>query len=419
MYRAWTSGAFGFLFFGVASAGAQTDSFLRHVLRTESTTDQFGTSVGVSGSIAIIGASGDNHAGFATGAAYLFDALGGGQLARLVAGDAQANDWFGASVAIDGDFALVGARRDNNNDRVDAGAAYVFDVNTGSERYKLSASDGAAFDELGVSVAISGHIALVGAPFHDERGADAGAAYLFDLNTGQEINKLTAFDGLAGDQFGWSLAIDGDLAIIGARGHDGAAVDAGAAYVFDITTGDSLGRLTASDASMNDGFGTSVALSNGLALVGSPHHDGTRPGAGAAYLFDTVNDLELGKILPVTEYPSIEFGSAVALDDKYGVISAPKTSHWSDFALFVTQLMELDEFTELVPLEYRYPQEGFGAALAMEGDVVVAGTPADLRAGSVHILVVPEPTSISLLGLGALLAFRRRHGASSCMARRD
>lgn len=134
---------------------------------------------------------------------------------------------------------------------------------------KLTASDGDFRDFFGFSVAVSGDTVIVGAPASDDNGAGAGAAYLFDAD-GTET-KLTANDGAAGDGFGWSVALSGTTALIGAPFDGDNGEFSGSAYLFDADG--SVEKLTASDGEAGDQFGSSVALSDAAALVGSPFDD--------------------------------------------------------------------------------------------------------------------------------------------------
>jgi len=177
------------------------------------------------------------------------------QETKLTASDAAASDVFGRSVAISGNTALVGASGDDDDDDdTNSGSAYLFDITTGNQLFKLTASDAAALDFFGSSVAISGNTALVGAFGDDDGGSRSGSAYLFDITTGNQLFKLTASDAAAFDLFGKSVAISGNTALVGANGDD-AGPGSGSAYLFDITTGNQLAKLTASDAAALDFFG--------------------------------------------------------------------------------------------------------------------------------------------------------------------
>lgn len=143
--------------------------------------------------------------------------------------------FFGLSVGISGGTAIVGSYGDDENG-VDSGAAFLFDAATGALIAQLSPDDLAAGDEFGVSVAISGNVAIVGSPSDDDRGDDSGSVYLFDVLTGDQIAKFTASDGAAGNKFGESVAISGDRFIVGSPFDDAGGLDAGSAYIFTDTS---------------------------------------------------------------------------------------------------------------------------------------------------------------------------------------
>ena len=224
---------------------------------------------------------------------------------KLLASAAQAGDLFGESVAISGDSAVVGAIFEDAGGG-GAGAAYVFERNQGGagnwgEVTKLTASDAQGGDFFGQSVAISGDTAVVGAYREDAGGSDAGAAYVFQRNEGGadnwgEVKKLTASDAQAGDQFGISVAVSGDTAVVGASTEDAGGDDAGVAYVFERDEGGAgnwgeVKKLTASDAQALDHFGFSVAVSGDTAVVGTPGLPFLfAEDAGAAYVFCSDND---------------------------------------------------------------------------------------------------------------------------------
>ena len=206
-------------------------------------------------------------------------------LAVACGDDGAASDFFGHSVAISGATAIVGA--DLNDDNGDSsGSAYLFDTTTGRQIAKLLPNDGAAFDFFGISVAISGATAIVGAYQDDDNGSASGSAYLFDTSTGQQIAKLVPDDGATGDFFGWYVAISGDTAIVGAwrAGHEG--VFSGAGYLFDVTTGRQIAKLVPNDGTNGDQFGRSVAISGNTAMAGAWFDDDNGTDSGSAYLFD-------------------------------------------------------------------------------------------------------------------------------------
>ncbi len=254
--------------------------------------DEFGRSVAVSGNTIIVGADGSNDSGENSGSAYVFVHSGAGwsQQAKLTADDAAALDIFGYSVSISGDTAIVGAPWDD--DKGDgSGSAYIF-VRSGtawSQQAKLTASDGAASDWFGYSVAISGDTAIVGAYGDDDNGDLSGAAYIF-TRTGtawSQQAKLTPGDGAGGDQFGCFVAIDGDTVIVGAYGDDDKGNDSGAAYAF-VRAGTSWSqqaKLTAIDGAALDSLGTTVDISGDTAVISAHGDDDCGDGSGSAYVF--------------------------------------------------------------------------------------------------------------------------------------
>ncbi len=283
--------------------------------------DRFGFSVAIRGTLAIVGARFDDDNGDNSGSAYLFDITTGEQLFKLLPNDGAASDEFGYSVAISGTTAIVGAFADDDNGPY-SGSAYLFDITTGEQLFKLLPSDGAANDLFGYSVAISGTTAIVGADWHDENGPFSGSAYLFDTNTGQQLFKLLPNDGAAYDLFGFSVAISGAIAIVGAWHHDDNGEHSGSAYLFDITTGEQLFKLLPNDGAAFDEFGFSVAISGAIAIVGARFDDDNGNNSGSAYLFDTTTGQQIAKLLAVDGAADDRFGLSVAISDSTAIAGA-------------------------------------------------------------------------------------------------
>ncbi|NOS99009.1 MAG: hypothetical protein HOP29_00085 [Phycisphaerales bacterium] len=252
--------------------------------------DHLGHSVAVDGDTLVAGAFGDDDGGANAGSAYVFVRNAGvwSQQAKLTAADAGADDQFGGSVGISGDTVIVGSRNDDDV-APNSGAAYVF-VRSGtvwSQQAKLKASDSNASDFFGESVSIDGETALIGTPDDDEAAGGAGGAYVFTRSAGvwSQTAKLIAGDAAAGDKFGTAVSLDADSAIIGAPFDDGVDFNHGSAYVF-VRTGPASwiqqAKLTAFDAERDDYLGESVAIRGDAAVVGAPSHWDHR---GAAYSF--------------------------------------------------------------------------------------------------------------------------------------
>jgi hypothetical protein len=296
--------------------------------------DTFGRSVAVSGNMALIGADGDDDPavpGGGSGSAYVFNLSTGVQVRKLTADDASADARFGRSVALSGNRALVGATF-GNGVAAGCGSAYVFDISTGVQQTKLQATDGAPNDRFGDSVALSGSLALVGARAGDGEVANSGSAYLFDASatgpTTTQLCELNASDGALDDAFGVSVALSGNLALVGASQGDGPVADSGSAYVFDMTraTGGAIfnevAELNATESVVNDSFGTGVALNGNLALIGAAGGDGSVANTGSAYLFDVATGAQLRKLSAPDGAADDEFGFSCALCGNVAVIGA-------------------------------------------------------------------------------------------------
>lgn len=246
--------------------------------------DHFGAPVQISGDYTIVGAHGQNSL---RGAAYVYHRNGANwdEYKLPLPIDVVPGDRFGIGVSISGDYAVVGADKNNSAH----GATYVYHRNESDWNVvaKLTASDGAADDAFGMRVGISGDYIIAGAAYNDVAGFGSGAAYLFKKpETGwgdmTETLKLTAPGEASDDIFGGGVSISGDYALIAACRDDNAkGVDAGSAFLYKISTS-TLTSLTASDGVGGDLFGACVAISGNDAIVGA---DLKGNWTGAAYVF--------------------------------------------------------------------------------------------------------------------------------------
>jgi len=265
-------------------------------LRPMNTTQgaEFGYAVAIRGTIALVGDPvGD--AGNLSGSVYVFDVSdpqNPRQLARLRAADGPINDGFGTSIGTSAHRAVIGAAADDDNGDF-SGSAYLFNISDPASATliaKLLPPDGAENEFFGLSVAIDRDIAIVGAPGDGDRGVDSGAAYLFDATTGRPLHKLVAEDGGEHDFFGAAVAIDGDTIIVGARDDDENGESSGSAYLFDVITGRQIAKLLPQDGGRAHWFGWSVALRGDTAMIGAPKAaNGQGVHAGAVYVFDATS----------------------------------------------------------------------------------------------------------------------------------
>ena len=283
--------------------------------------DFFGSSVAVWGDIAVIGAFQDDDNGLDSGAAYVFEVSTGEQLAKLLPSDGSFDDEFGWSVGVHDEIAIIGAPDDVSDDAI-SGSAYIFDLATGAQLAKLLPSDGSSFDYFGIAVAISGDRAIVGASYADDNGPASGAAYVFDVMSGIQIAKLLPSDGEMQDFFGQAVAIHGGDAIVGAFRDDDNGFESGSAYLFDVNTGTERAKLLASYGAADDYFGWSVGINDGIAIVGAPYNDSQGMGSGAAYLFDVATGAQTSMLLPSDSANYDTFGWSVAICDDDALVGA-------------------------------------------------------------------------------------------------
>ena len=261
--------------------------------------DAFGQSIALSGDTVVIGAPHDDDKGNDAGSVYVFTRSGTtwSQQVKLTAADGAAGDVFGISIAFSGDTIVIGADL-NDEKALNAGAVYVFtrSGSSWSQQAKLTAADGEETDIFGVRVALSGDTVLISARRDDDdvMGIDAGSAYIFTRTgtTWQQQIKLTASDGAADDRFGRSVALVADTAVIGAMFQDDKGDNSGSAYVFtrSRTTWSQQVKLTAADGAEGDVFGWSVALSDDTAVIAATRDDDKGDESGSAYVFEINRD---------------------------------------------------------------------------------------------------------------------------------
>ena len=313
------------------------------------------------------------------------------QIAKLTASDGVAGDLFGHSVAVDGDTAVVGAYEDES----EKGAAYVLAKDSSgawSQVAKLTASDGEAGDIFGWSVAVDWDTVVVGARYDD-------SAYVFTKPgtgwaTATETAKLTASDGVVGDWFGQSVAVDGDTVVVGASEDDGS----GSAYVFTKaadsvwTDATQTAKLTASDGDDFDEFGKSVAVDGDTVVAGAPNNDGY----GSAYVFIKPaagwdDATQTAKLTPGATDDGAAglagtFGAAVAVDGDTVVVGASAYSGSQGRAYVFTKPSggweDAERTAELATSDAEKNQ--FGWSVAVDGNTVVVGAHTDDASDSVN-----------------------------------
>ena len=246
--------------------------------------DNFGSSVAVGCEKVVVGAFRDDiGSNNYQGSVYIFD-LDGNNETKITTIDGSAYDQFGASVAVGSGRIVVGAYPTFGGS---SGSVYIYDL-SGNRLGIITASDVAVNDTFGYSVAVGSGKIVVGAYGYDVGiNTNQGAAYIYDLD-GNQLGIITASDGAADDHFGYSVAIGSGRIVIGAYNVDiGSNANQGAVYIYDLD-GNQLGIITASDGAADDWFGSLVAVGSGRIVVAADRHDiGSNGDQGSAYLFST------------------------------------------------------------------------------------------------------------------------------------
>jgi len=341
--------------------------------------DKFGHSVAIDQGVIAVGASNDDDNDVNSGSAYLFNASTGVQIAKLLPSDGAAGDQFGFSIAISGGIVAVGAPRDEHNG-VTSGSAYLFSASTGAQLAKLTPNDGAAGDEFGFSIAIDNGIVAVGAVRDDEYGDDSGAAYLFDASTGDQLDKLLPDTGNNYQTFGVSIAMDDGIVVIGARTFFvlGEGYTFAKAYLFDVSTGNQINMLQADIENYNGDqgghFGDAVDIDNGIVAVGAWARSIFFDHSGAAYLFDAATGSQLAFIFPTDGQDRDHFGMSISIDAGILVIGADEDddSAWSGGSAYLFDALtgtQIDKLLASDGAEF----DLFGSSIAIDNGVVAVG----------------------------------------------
>jgi|GEM_PF-6195991 len=361
--------------------------------------DYFGFALGLHGNTALMGAPGHGSgANPDQGSVYPFMRVGSTWLPSqpaFIGADSVAGDSFGFALAVSGETAVVGAPQHQCGDAPFQGAVYVFTLKAGNwvqQGPALTADDGAAADNFGSAVAVSGDTLLVGAPAHHVGSKSGqGAAYVF-VRSGEDWTQqgplLIAADGQAGDTFGATVALSGDTALVGAPVHQvGVNPYQGAAYAFVRESGrwtQQGDALIADDGGPFDQLAP-CALSGDTALLGAPYHAvGNDSLRGSAYLFTRVGATwaQAGPAWLAADGRAGDlFGSSVALSPQVAVVAAPQHFVRSESFRGTGYLFTRNEAESWSPLGEQLSiaagaaDEVLGSSLALDQDSVMVGAP--------------------------------------------
>jgi len=311
------------------------------------------------------------------------------QETKLTASDGAQFDEFGWSVAAANDTIVVGAYGDDTVNGEDSGSIYIF-THTGTtwtEQAKLMASDGASFKNFGNIVAIAGDTIVVGANKDNANGQNSGSAYVFTGSgaTWTQQAKLTASDGAPSYLFGRSVSILGDTIVVGANGASGGS---GSAYVFTRTgtSWSEQAKLTASDGADGDRFGVSVAIAGDTIVVGAHWDDDNGADSGSAYVFTSTGTTwtQQAKLTASDGAEDDQFGFSVAIAGDTIVVGARLDGDNGSFSGSVYVFTGTGTaWTQQAKLTASDGAEidYFGISVGIEGDTIVVGASADIDVG--------------------------------------
>ena len=312
--------------------------------------DQFACSVSIDGNYAVVGAQYEDEDAsgaanlFNSGSAYIYKNIAGTwtEMQKIVSTDRADGDYFGCSVDISNNFVIVGAYLEDENSTGSAtlnnsGSAYIFEniADNWSQTQKIVATDRAAEDYFGFSVAIDGDYCVAGAFQEDENAAGnttlnlSGSAYIFKNNVGvwSQENKIVPSDRELEDNFGYCVAIEGDYVLVGARAEDeddndsNELFNAGSTYIFKNSTGtwSEEQKIVSQDRDAADSFGKAIGISGNYIIVGvsGEDHDANGGGttllnAGSSYVFYNAPEIDIKQnSTEIASGSSYDFGTIV------------------------------------------------------------------------------------------------------------
>ena len=353
------------------------------ILPAEATSNyNFGRRIDTDGQYMIVGTPSDSTNGSGSGAASIYARSGNTWefQYKLMASDSEASDSFGDSVGISGNLAIVGAQNEDefgNN----SGAAYIFantSGNTWVEQMKITSDQPAANYQFGKSVAIGGNIAIVGSTNDSFLGTSRGSAFVFTNtsgNTWELQSRLIPTDHANYDNIGVDVDISGNVAIVG-----GFKWDFGTAYVFSYTSGNTWvqqSKLIPNDNEISDRFGQTVAISENIILVGSPLEDTNGTESGSAYIFTNDNGgpwTQQAKLTASDGEVGDNFGESIALSGSQAVIGTYRKNGSTGAAYLFTNVGG-NVWVEDTRLTSSSAGTGdsYGAAVGIGGNVVLVG----------------------------------------------
>ncbi len=368
----------------------------------------------------------DDDLGNNSGSVYIFNQNNSGnwvETQKLNASDGQVDDVFGLSMTFAGETLAISAYKQNHN----TGAVYLFDQSpTGvwEEVQKLLPSDTALYQQFGYSISGIENYLIIGAQNNAENGTNSGAAYIFNRDsngTWIESKKLTASDGEAHDNFGISVAITTNTAVVGAWYDDDSIENSGAAYIFEYLSNDwvEVAKVKASDISSGSGYATSVAIENQTLVVGAASINNNDTHTGSAYVYEKSSGVwsQTQKLIPTNGAAQDRFGLHVAINNNRIVcgISGNDENGPSRGAVQVFEKqnnVNWNATQKLLACDLGSDYANFGNGVALSKNLVVAGTNFFSATGSAYVFELKENIPNDELELSVNITNISCHGSN-------
>ena len=336
---------------------------------------------------------------------------------KITASDGAASDNFGRSVSADGNTLVVGAPYDDDRGS-GSGSVYVYTRSSATASFadeqKITASDGAAYDEFGFSVSVDGNTLVVGASLDDDRGTDSGSVYVYTRSSADESfafqQKITAYDGAASDEFGQSVSVDGNTLVVGAFGDDDDGSSSGSVYVYTRSSATAsfvdVQKITASDAAATDYFGWSVSVDGNTLVVNARLDDDRGSSSGSVYVYTrssaTSQFAFQQKITASDGAYNDQFGSSVSVDGNTLVVGASLdddrgTDSGSVYVYTRSSADESFAFQQKITAYDGAASDEFGQSVSVDGNTLVVGAFGDdddgSSSGSVYVYTRSSATA--------------------------
>lgn len=354
--------------------------------------DRFGCSIAVRDDYLIVGAECARSSGedLCQGAAYIFHKTedeSWSQGVEILTADSQDIEKFGLSVAIEKNMAIVGA----------VGQAFIFSrsgENDWTQQAALSISDEEAPEDFGKAVAIDGEYALVGAPSIGSYYSKPGTAYLFqqsETDDWSQIKQFIPFNSHADDQFGASVAIEGDYAVVGAP--EFGEYSDGSVFIYyrsNLDKWDVETRLPAPKPRDKSEFGFAVAIDGDFVIVGDMEHFYNNEGEALIFQKQGVNAWDEGTLLSATltwegyPYNGYEFGRSAAINGTYAIVGSPEMSEGAAFVFDRTDNKKWSKGKKIVAFGAIEPAS-FGYSVALNEDFAFVGDPDADSSGRIFV----------------------------------